>query len=116
MGKADIFGINEPKLDLMILEIAETMNRISNKFNNIETLIHDTKTYFVCESGNLFRNSFSNNKDNFQAINRNILSYSGDLVKVKKRFQMVTSETTTQVLQAKSEILSNSVDKYVTKN
>lgn len=112
MAQTDIFGVNEPKLDKLVLDIGETAERISNKFNLIEQLVCDTSLFYECESGNVFRTDFEKIKDNFPVVNRNILTYSADLVRVKERVYLTEDTISRNLSQDRAKILSDSTNRY----
>lgn len=112
MAQTEIFGINEPKLDYLVLDIGETADRISNKLNLIDKLVYDTTSCFECESGNVFRTNFEKVKDNFPVVNRNILNYSVDLVKAKEKVYRTEDIISQEFSSSTATILSNSTDRY----
>lgn len=116
MAQTDVFGVNEPKLDLLVLDIGETAERISNKLNLIDKLVYDTSSFYECESGNVFRANFEKIKDNFPVVNRNILAYSADLVRAKGKVYSTEDTIAQNFSQATGTILSNSTERYSGKN
>ena len=116
MDKVELFGINEQKLNELVLEINDCAARINTKFNLIDGLVSDTSSYFKCESADAFRSNFEILKENFTVVNKNIVTMSNDLVKVKTRISTVDEQNIKDFNQAKKDILSNSLEKYERKN
>ena len=92
MSQTDVFGINEDKLDRLILDISDAADRINSKFNLLNRLVEETSNYFVCDSGNRFRNAYSLTKENFSIVNKNIATITSDLVKAKSRLHKVDDD------------------------
>ena len=80
-----IFGINEPKLDVLILDIADIAERVNQKLETYERLMTETHSFFDCESGEKYRRNFRLLSTTIPVIKKNILYYSNDLVNVKQR-------------------------------
>lgn len=116
MEKAEMFGVNEQKLNELVLEITDCATRLNAKFNLIESLINDTKMYFNCETADTFRSNFETLKENFPIVNKNIVNMSNDLVKVKLKLTTLDEQNIINFNKAKQDILSNSLDKYERKN
>lgn len=112
MKQQEVFGINEPKLDNLVLEIGEIAERIKAQFLELEDLVDGTVSFYECECGTNFRNSFAKLRQNFPIVNKNILCYSQDLVKVKARIYGVHNTVEKNFTIAKGEILSNSIERY----
>lgn len=114
-SNANVFGINEPKLEQLVLEISEVAERVNKKFIELSDLVNSTSLFYDCESGSNFRNSFDKLKANFPIVNKNILCYSFDLVKVKSRLYNIDTTVERNFSIAKGEVLSKSIDRYVDK-
>ena len=84
---ANTVGINEQKIDKLVLDINNYAERINNVLNNMEDLVNSTNSFFLEEVGNEFRNNFKQLSSNFPTVKTNILSYSQDLIKVKLNYQ-----------------------------
>lgn len=110
-----VFGIDEPKIDQLAVEIVEVAERVNKKFLELDDLVSSTSSFYECESGTNFRNSFAKIKQNFPIVNKNILCYSSDLVKVKTRVYNTHSVIEQNFATAKEEVLSNSIDRYIGK-
>ena len=81
-----INGINEALIDKLIIEIYDYADKINSTLTCIDELVQNTNIYFDCESADLFRNNFNNVKANFKIVNKNILDYSNDYVKIKNNY------------------------------
>ncbi len=80
-------GINESKISIIKGEIQDYATRINSIFGDMTTLVEESKNYFNCESGDLFRNHFLLLKENFSVVNQNILNYADDLTNVQLHYQ-----------------------------
>lgn len=116
MADEKLVGINEAKLDSLILQIGEIAERINNKFNLIEQLISETSSYFQCEIGTNYRLKFNGTKSNFEIVNKNILNMAADLVNVKSMMQKTNANAIDYFQQSAAQELSNSLNKYERKN
>ncbi len=82
-----VTGINERKLTILKEEIQDYATRINSIFDDMTTLVEESKSYFNCESGDFFRNHFLLLKENFSVVNQNILNYADDLTNVQLHYQ-----------------------------
>ena len=90
MDRNLIFGINEPKLDLLILEIGDIAEKVNQKLETYDRLMTETLTFFDCDSGEKYRNNFKLLSTTIPVIKKNILYYSTDLVNIKRRLHNST--------------------------
>lgn len=79
-------GVNEASIDKLIMDICDLVERMNGTLNCIDELVDGTTTYFICENADLFRQNFASIKSNFPIVNKNILEYTTDLVKVKMNY------------------------------
>ena len=77
-------GISMEGMDKLMSDILDYADRSNKVLNQIADLVDSTSTYFICESGDKFRDQFSMLKVGNPIINKNILSYNEDLMNVKK--------------------------------
>ncbi len=112
MKQSDVIGINEEKLDQLIIEIGDAADRINNKFNLLERLVADTSSFFECEVGDRYRNNFNLTKANFAIVNKNILAMSSELVKAKMRLYKLEDNVKVQFSKQGDSIISNSLQRY----
>lgn len=112
MHNTDTVGINEFKLDQLVLDINSSALKIKNKLDEISDLVEGSKVYFDCESGNMYRDKFKNVKGTFPIVNKNIINISNDLVSAKARINNAESAVKTAFIEASQDIkLSNSLNK-----
>lgn len=83
-------GINEIKIDKMVLDLRNYVEKINRTLNQISEVVDDTKNYFLSQSGNLYRTKYDLLEANYSTIKNNLLSYSDDLLKVKFRYQSMS--------------------------
>ncbi len=110
MADEKLVGINEAKLDSLILQIGEIAERINNKFNLIEQLVSDSASYFQCGIGTDFRLKFNNTKSNFEIVNKNILNMAADLVSAKSTMQKTNANAIDYFQKSAVQELSNSLN------
>ena len=85
--------------DKLMSDIIDYADKSNKTLNQISDFISETSTYFVCESGDKFRDQFSMLKIGNATINKNILSYNEDLMNVKRNYQSRV-EVGTDILNA----------------
>lgn len=85
-------GINIDSVDKLILDIYNYAEKINKTLNQISEVVDETKNFYDCEVADNYRNKFNNFKANFNIINKNIISYSDDLIKLKNRYQTVNND------------------------
>ena len=68
-------------------DIVTITDRVSNILNQLEGLVQDSKSFYNCESANVFYNNFNQFANNFKILRKNILSYSEDFTNVKSNYQ-----------------------------
>lgn len=112
MEDLSVLGVNEKNLDRLVLELSEISDRIKIKLDEIDQLVSDTASYFVCDSGNKFRAKFAITRENFPLVNTNISSMSSDLVNAKKRFNNVEHIIKDNLSEAKRDVQSKSLNEY----
>lgn len=112
MNDESLVGINEGKLDSLILQIHDYAERINNKFNLLEQLVYDSQSFFQCDVGDEFRTKFGETKSNFTIVNKNILNIASDLVRVKENYINTNDKAIDNFNKSGSEVLSNSIDRY----
>ena len=88
----NVVGISEEKIDKLIIEITEYANKINKIFNQASELVDKTKTYYISESGDKFREKYLEFSDNYKTFNQNILSYAKELTVVKKKYSSSTEQ------------------------
>lgn len=100
MDNYDVVGINDAKIDSLVLNIYDYAQRIKDILNNVDDLIYETAAYYNCEEAVKFRNDFESVKDNFSVVTENILSYGDELVRVKNQIYMKDSELASSIKKA----------------
>ena len=112
MEQTDVIGINEEKLDQLIMEIGDIADRINNKFNLLENLVSESSSFFECEAADRYRNNFNLIKVNFAIVNKNILAMSSELVKAKARLYNIEDEVKIEFSKQGGSVISNSLQMY----
>lgn len=99
-----VSGINEMAVNRMIDDIALYADRIKRIFNDIETVVTRTQTFYVCDSGMAFRNNFNKLAYNFKSINQSVLSYANDFANLKVNTKSRMDEAKSMIDNAKTNI------------
>ncbi len=97
-------GINNDGIDKIALDIYGYAERISKTLNQIIDVIDRTKEFYICEEATNYRNKFENFKTNFNIINKNIISYADDFIKLKSRFEGINSDMSFYIKQSTGKI------------
>ena len=97
MVKEVASGVNEQKLATLIAKIQDDLEKLEKRFNQLETVIDSTKTFFKSDSASRYRNSYESMKYNFSIVKKNILSYTNDLTKVKNSYKKFETEAAATV-------------------
>ena len=84
-------GINEDAVNKLILDIYNYEEKINKTLDQISTVVENTKEFYQCESANEYRNKFNMFSANFNIINKNLLSYADDMIKLKNRYKVIDS-------------------------
>lgn len=97
-------GINDEKLDSLVLDIYDYADRINQILNNIDELISMSNEYFKCESADQLKKRYQELELSFPVLKQNILNCANDLVKAKYSYQDIDSNVKQVVLQGISKI------------
>lgn len=100
----DVRGINEEKIDYLILDIYDYADRINQILNNIDELILKSNDYYNCESNVIFVNHYKELSFNSQILKQNILTTASDLVKAKHHYNNINDELKKVALQGINNI------------
>lgn len=92
-------GISNEGIDKVMLDLLDYADKSNKTLNQIDDLIDETKNYFACESGEIFREQFEMLKTGFRTIHTNLISYHNDLMRVKQNYQL-RQETGVEILRA----------------
>lgn len=79
-------GINEEKLNKLILDIYDYSEKINNTLNSISDLVMKTKDYYNSKEAELYRKKYDDYKTNYVNIIKNINSYADDLLTLKRKY------------------------------
>ena len=87
-----VVGINEQKLDQLVLDIIDASTRIKSKLDKIEMLVDETSTFYNCSAADNYRSKFNDFKSNFSIVNKNFIDMSNDLLNVKLSKRLVEED------------------------
>ena len=85
-------GINRENLKSLILKIYNYRDKINKILNETETLIEETKQYYISEDGEILRKKFDLLYGSKNIILQNIKSYCDDLNELIKKYDKITNE------------------------
>ncbi len=105
-------GVNEEKLDKLVIEIYDYADKIKLILNEVDDLVASTNNFFICDSGTDFRNKFNTLKTNFSIVNGNIISYAEDLVNAKISFQKIDSDMSIKTREEAKKVIDTSIGQY----
>ncbi len=79
-------GINYEAMDKLILDIYSYAEKVNKTLNQILDVVDDTKNFYECEAATNYRNKFNSFSANFNIINKNLISYAEDMIKLKNKY------------------------------
>lgn len=89
MAREKLFGINEYGIAKIVLEIYDYSERINFILNSIEDNMDEANSSLMINDKKILSNKISLMKDNFINFKANILSYSNEMLRVKKGYQQI---------------------------
>lgn len=102
-------GINIDSVDKLILDIYNYAERINKTLNQISNVVDQTRNFYVCDAANNYRNRFNSFRTNFNVVNKNVISYAEDLIKLKNRYQNIDDNMTQTIKRAISRVDSKDI-------
>lgn len=81
-----IVAINENEINRLILDINDFTIKIKKIFNEMESIVDGTRSYYDCNCATRYRNSFNVFKLNFPIMVNNLLTYKRDMQNLKFKF------------------------------
>ncbi|MBQ8131298.1 MAG: hypothetical protein IJ193_02275 [Bacilli bacterium] len=102
--KQDLIGISEGKIDQLILDSYDYIERLNTILNNISTEINNTSNCLECEAVNELKRKYEEQKAYFSIFSSRLVSYTEKLLDVKNKSLMKSSEIATQVLKDSKNI------------
>lgn len=99
-------GINLDSVNKLILDIYNYTERINKTLNQISDVVEQTQTFYKGVEADNYRNKFKNFEMNFKVVNKNMISYAEDLIKLKNRYQNMSDEMTQKINKATGKIES----------
>lgn len=97
-------AINEQLIDHLILNLGEYAEKSNKIINEINALAAGTKSYYECENGDKFRTKCEQITSEKNTLNKNILSYTNDLVKLKAHYAKVATDISAIIKSAESKV------------
>ncbi len=100
----EVTGINEDRINNLILEIGNYQDEVSNIFNSIEDTVNNLYSGYVCEAGSVFSRKFDTMKRNFPTVKKNMETYAEDLIRAKDNTARVVTNASSVVQTGISNI------------
>lgn len=102
-------GINIDSVDKLILDIYNYAERINKTLNQISNVVDQTKSFYACDAADNYRNKFNSFRTNFNVVNKNVISYAEDLIKLKNKYQNIDDNMTQTIKRAISRVDSKDI-------
>ena len=100
----DLIGINEGKIDQLILDSYDYIERLNTILNNISTEISNTSNCLDCEVVHELKKKYDEQKAYFSIFSNRLVSYTEKLLDVKNKSLMNSSEIASQVIADSKKI------------
>jgi len=97
-------AINTDNLNKLMIDITNTADQINSIFSKIQSLVQETKEYYICSSASQLRSKYSLYNDNYKVIVRNIKSYKTDLSNLKKKYSSTFSDLSNKIRKDASNL------------
>lgn len=85
MVSQELVGVNEDKIDKLVLDLYDYIERINNVLNNIENEMDKTVSCFDCSAGRELYSRFNEQKSIFPIIRENFMKDAELLIKIKSK-------------------------------
>lgn len=95
----NITGINEQKIDKLVLDIYAYADRVKQILGEVERIVENTSSVYKTDSASEFISDFNLNKQKFDTIAKIILSYSEDMINVKANYKKRTTSVSEELLR-----------------
>lgn len=103
----NMIGINEQKLDRLILDIYDYCDKINNTLNQITEVVEETGNFYKGELASTYRKKYRVFRSNFSVMRKNFVSYATDLTKIKNRMNTIDDKMTVSMKKAEGKIDNN---------
>lgn len=97
-------GINEEKLNSLILDIYNYSEKINKTLNQISEVVDKTKKIYSSKEADLYRNKYENFRVNYVNVIKNINRYAEDLILVKQKYSNFDINASKRVLLEKIDL------------
>lgn len=81
----ELVGIDENKIDKLVLDLYNSIEKINNVLNSIDDELNKANSYFDCTAGKSLYSKFASQKTMFPIINDNFMKDTELLIKVKSK-------------------------------
>lgn len=81
------YSISETAIDNTIMKIIDLSEEINGIFNKMDDLMEKTNSIYECESATILKSKYQTFRENYPVVISNLLSYSTDMVSLKKKFK-----------------------------
>lgn len=83
----DVVGVNEKKLDDLVLNIYSLSDQLAKIFEKIEENVSSTNNFYQSSDGDAYRKKFYQYIGNFDTVVSNMRLYGDDLLRVKFHYK-----------------------------
>lgn len=97
-------GINEEKLNKLILDIYNYSEKINKTLNQISEVVDKTKKIYSSKEADLYRSKYENFRVNYVNVIKNINRYAEDLILVKQKYSNFDINASKRVLLEKIDL------------
>lgn len=104
MVNQELVGVNEDKIDKLVLDVYDYIERINNVLNNIENEMDKTASCFDCSAGRDLRSKFNEQKSVFPIIRENFMKDAEFLIKVKSKTIDLSKELSGKIKSSASGV------------
>lgn len=98
------YSINTLAIDSIIIKIMDLGEEIKGQFNRMDELMDKVSTIYECEGATVLKNKYMMFRENYPTIITNLLSYSADLVSLKKKYKTNTEILVEDLLKARARL------------
>lgn len=99
-----VVAINEDGINKLILDINDFTIKMKKIFDEVETIVDGTCSYYECNCATKYRNNFNDFKLNFPIMVNNLLTYKKDMQNLKSKFSKEESVLSTVLIEETKNI------------
>lgn len=109
MDNANWDKMNLNAMDKVMTNIVDYASSANKILRNIDVMIDETKDFFDCECGDLFRAQYQLFRTNHATFNKNYLSYNTDFSNAKANYKL-REEVGVEIMNEAKKSVEVSID------